>query len=161
MRHRAAQRDAHPDDAHIGRRNSHACRLRQQGEIRCHTVGDEMARADAVPGIFNALKFLNCCLLDLAHNAAKGNIAGKINTGLGNRLYCDECRGEPALHVIGAESPDPAVTKDRLRLESLAYEMLLLSGIRGVHVAGEQEIKPVAAPAPVPDCVRPVCTHEL
>ena len=44
---------------------------------------------------------------------------------------------------------------DGLGLEAFADQMLLLPGIGRVHVAGEQEIEPVAMAAPVADRVRP------
>src|SRR5712691_3450113 len=43
---------------------------------------------------------------------------------------------------------------------SYSREMLLLAGIRRIHVAGEQEIEPVAPPAPVSDRVRPACLDQ-
>src|SRR5450759_125714 len=112
-----------------------------------------MARADAVAGIFDALKFLDGGLLDLADHAAERDVAVESYIGPGDRLDGDESAGEPTLHVVGAEPPDPAVAHDPPGLEPVAGEMFLLAGIGRVHVAGEQEIQSVAAPAQMPDRV--------
>ena len=155
MRDRAADRDAHPDHAHVGARDPHAGRLGEQREVGSDAVGREMPRADAVAGILDALEFLDRGLLDLADHAAERDIAASSMPALHDRLDRDQRRRKSALHVVGAESPDPAVAIDRLWLEALAGEMLLVARIGRVHVAGEQEIEPIATAVPVADRVRP------
>ena len=78
-----------------------------------------------------------------------------FDAGLDDRLDRDQRRSEAALHVVGAESEDPAVAQRRLGPEPVAREMFLVAGIGGVHVAGEQEVEAVAASAQMADRVRP------
>src|SRR5262249_44778534 len=85
-------------------------------------------------------------------------VAFKLDAGRGDRLDRDQHCGKPALHVVGAEPKNPAVAIDRLGLKALAGEMLLLPGVRRVHVSGEQEIEPMPATAPMPDRVGPAGT---
>ena len=150
MRHRAADRDAQPDAAHVGDRDAKPGRLGEQREIGGHAMRHQMPRADAVAGIFDALEFLDGGLLDLAHDAAKGDVAREFDAGPGNCLDRDQRGGKPALHVVGAEPPHPAVAIHGLGLKTRARiaQVLLPPGIRRIHVAGEQEVEPVAAPAP-------------
>src|ERR1041385_783050 len=97
-----------------------------------------MPAADAVAGIFDALEFLDRSLLDLTDYAAKRDVAGEFDARAGDRLDRDQRRGEPALHVVGAEPEHPAVAMDRLGLEARAgiAQMLLLARVGRVHVAG-------------------------
>ena len=147
-------RDAQPDAAHIGDGDAHAGRLGEQREIGGDAMGHKVARADAVAGIFGALELLDRGLLDLADHPAERDVAGELDAGFDDRLDRDQRRGQSAFHVVGAEPEHPAVAEDRLRLEAVAGEMLLVAGIGRVHVAGEQEIEPVATPAPVSNRVR-------
>src|SRR5262249_10110705 len=106
-------------------------------------------------GIFDALKFLDCGLLDFADHAAERNVAVELDAGRGDRFDRNQRRGKAALHIVGAEPKNPAVAIDRLGLKSLAGEMLLPPGIGCVHVSGEKEVEPMPATAPMPDRIRP------
>ena len=59
------------------------------------------------------------------------------------------------LFMLLAPSPKIQPSRDRLGPESVAGEMLLVAGIGRVHMAGEQQIEPVAAAAQMADGVRP------
>src|SRR4029077_15506125 len=50
--------------------------------------------------------------------------------------------------------------KDRLGLEPVARQVLLVARIRCVHVAGEEEIESIAASAPMSDRIRPVLVDQ-
>ena len=156
MRNGAADGDAHPDAPHIGDRDAHAGRFGKQGKIGGDAVSDQMTCPDAVAGIGDALELLDGGLLDLAHDTAERNIALEPDAGLDDGLDRDQRRSQSAFHVARAEAPDPAVAKDRLGLEPVARQVLLVARIRCVHVAGEEEIESIAASAPMSDRIRPV-----
>src|SRR6185312_16168579 len=100
------------------------------------------------------LEFFRGGLFDLADHGAEGEVAGKPRTGLSDRFHRDDEPGEPTLHVVGPEAPDPAVARNALRTEAFADEMLFIAAVRGVHVAGEQQIVPVAIAAHMSDGIR-------
>ena len=139
----------------IAGRDSHTGRLGEQREIGGDAMGHEMARADTIARIFDALKFLDRALLDLADHGAERNVTVELDAGLDDCLDRDQRRGQTALHVVGAKAPNPTVSENRLGLESITREMLLVTRIRRIHMASEKEIEPLAASAQMADGVRP------
>src|SRR4051812_18544683 len=101
-----------------------------------------MLAAGAVAGIFDALEFLDRRLFDFADYPAERYIAVEPDTGFDDRLNGDQSGGKAALHIVGAEPPDPAVTHHGFRLEAFADQIILFAAIGSVHMAGEQQIRP-------------------
>src|SRR5919109_4391582 len=106
MRNRAADGDAQPDASHIGDRYAQTGRLGEQREIGGDAVRHQMARADPVAGIVDALEFFDGGLLDLADHGAERDIAVESYAGLDDRLDGDEGRRQSAFHIMGAETED-------------------------------------------------------
>src|SRR5579875_2470187 len=114
---RAPHRDAYPNRAHVGDTDAQTGRLDEKRIIGGNAMRHEMLAVCPVAGIFNSLKFFDRRLFDLPDHAPEGNIAMETDTTLDDRLDRNESGGQAALHVVGAETPHPAILANSLGSE--------------------------------------------
>ena len=132
--------------------------LGDEREVRGHAVGDEEAGAHTGAAVARALVGRGLGVRGLAAHAGDHDVALERPSGTGQHLHGVHRRGDTGFHVVSAHAVDPVAVTERLRQVGVAAagDAFLVTGPRGVHVAEQQQGRPLAGAAQGADHVGPV-----
>jgi hypothetical protein len=136
--------------------------LAEDAHIGDAAVRNEIPRTGRITAVLGALRVTLLRLLDLACNGGDDDVPAQPYTRVLQHAHRLEVARDRALHVRDAESVDPPVALEALRLKARnPLQPRLAAGVRRVEVAVEHQRRPAAGAGPGSEDVRAALLHLL
>ena len=149
--------DPQPERPEVAEHHLALGRLAEQAHVGDAAVRDEIARAGGVAAVLRAGRVAVLRLLDLAADGGDQHVAAQPDPRVEQRAHRLDVARERALHVRDAETEEPSVALERMRLEAAdVLQPRLAAGVRRVHVPVEHQRLAAASARPDPERVRAV-----